>query len=382
MKLKFLVSTIVSIMIWPASIMAQSELIPMIEIPAGNFYMGTLGEDENYDEAPMHKVHISKPFKMGLTEVTNAQYELFCPGHKLLRGKNGFSNEDDEAVVFVTYQDAVAFCDWLTRKEGKTYRLPTEAEWEYACKAGRYWNFYMDDKLPAAWQKNQVIAATPKPLSLKVAQTPPNEWGLHDMCGNVEEWCLDWYGPYIDKEQTDPVGYSDGIARVTRGGSHNTPMKYLRSANRMAMLPEDKHAMTGFRVVQAEYPQTAPLSQPKDEYVVSQIKWNWASQCVTEPVFTAPLVYVHEPDAHSGTPFFKHNHQPALTWCDNGDLLAVWFSTNEEKGREMVVLSSRLRAGSREWEKPRMFYQIADRNLTGTALLNDRQGTLYHINGV
>lgn len=119
MKLKFLVSTIVSIMIWPASIMAQSELIPMIEIPAGNFYMGTLGEDENYDEAPMHKVHISKPFKMGLTEVTNAQYELFCPGHKLLRGKNGFSNEDDEAVGFVTYQDAVAFCDWLTRKEGK-----------------------------------------------------------------------------------------------------------------------------------------------------------------------------------------------------------------------------------------------------------------------
>ena len=382
MKLKVLVSTIVSIMIWPASIVAQGELIPMIEIPAGNFYMGTLGEDENYDEAPMHKVYISKPFKMGLTEVTNAQYELFCPEHKSLRGKNGFSSEDDEAVVFVTYQDAVAFCDWLTQKEGKTYRLPTEAEWEYACKAGRYWNFYMDDKLPAAWQKNQVIAATPKPLSLKVAQTPPNEWGLYDMCGNVEEWCLDWYGPYIDKEQTDPVGYSDGIARVTRGGSHNTPVKYLRSANRMAMLPEDKHTMTGFRVVQAEYPQTAPLSQPKDEYAVSQIKWDWDSQCVTEPVFAAPLVYVHEPDVHSGTPFFKHNHQPALTWCDNGDLLAVWFSTNEEKGREMVVLSSRLRAGSCEWEKPRMFYQIADRNLTGTALLNDRQGTLYHINGV
>lgn len=90
MKLKVLISAIVSIIIWPESIVAQSELIPMIEIPAGNFYMGTLGEDENYDEAPMHKVHISKSFKMGMTEVTNAQYELFCPEHKTLRGKMVF----------------------------------------------------------------------------------------------------------------------------------------------------------------------------------------------------------------------------------------------------------------------------------------------------
>lgn len=361
---------------------AQQEQVPMTEIPAGSFYMGSLGEDENYDEAPMHKVHISRSFKIGITEVTNAQYERFRPEHKALRGKNGFSKEDDEAVVHVSYEDAMAFCEWLTRKEGKTYRLPTEAEWEYACKAGRYWQFYMDDKLPAAWQKNQVIAATPKPLSLKVAQTPRNEWGLYDMCGNVEEWCLDWYGPYVDGEQTDPVGYADGMARVTRGGSHNTPVKYLRSANRMAMLPEDKHSMTGFRIVQAEYPPTAPLLLPAEDYAVSPLPWDWAAQRTNAPVFTAPQVYVQAPEAGSGVPFFRHNHQPALTWCDNGDLLAIWFSTNEEKGREMVVLSSRLRAGSREWEKPRLFYQIADRNLTGSALLNDGQGTLYHINGV
>ena len=87
MKLKVLVSTIVSIMIWPASIAAQGELIPMIEIPAGNFYMGTLGEDENYDEAPMHKVHISKPFNMGLTEVTNTQKKLLSNEHTSLRVK-------------------------------------------------------------------------------------------------------------------------------------------------------------------------------------------------------------------------------------------------------------------------------------------------------
>ncbi len=361
---------------------AETELIPTVEIPAGSFYMGGVGIGVNYDEAPLHKVYISKPFRMGLTEVTNAQYERFCPEHKALRGKYGFSKEDDEPVVLVSYAEAVAFCQWLSRKEGKTYRLPTEAEWEYACKAGRYWNFYMNDKLPVEFQKNQVITSILKPVPLKVAQTPPNDWGLYDMCGNVEEWCLDWYGPYKEEEQTDPMGYEQGMARITRGGSHNTPNEYLRSTNRMAMLPEDKHVMTGFRVVQADYPQTPLLVQEKDNYQVSQVRWDWKRGRVDGPFFVPPQVYVHQPDEKSGVPFYVHNHQPALTWCDNGDLMAIWFSCNEEKGREMVVLSSRLRAGTTEWEKPRLFYHIADRNLTGSSLLNDGNGTLYHINGV
>ena len=204
-------------------------LIPTVEIPAGTFYMGGTGAGENYDEAPMHRVTITRPFRMGVTEVTNAQYEQFRPEHRKLRGKRGFSSGDDEAVVFVSYDDAVAFCRWLSEREGKTYRLPTEAEWEYACRAGTMWNFWMGDRLLKPYMKNQAVAPDPKPLSLQVAQQPANPWGLHDMSGNVEEWCADWYGPYMPGWQTDPVGPADGLYRVTRGGSHNTPMNTSQS---------------------------------------------------------------------------------------------------------------------------------------------------------
>lgn len=361
-----------------------SPLIPTVEIPAGTFYMGGTGAGENYDEAPMHRVTITRPFRMGVTEVTNAQYEQFRPEHRKLRGKRGFSSGDDEAVVFVSYDDAVAFCRWLSEREGKTYRLPTEAEWEYACRAGTMWNFWMGDRLLKPYMKNQAVAPDPKPLSLQVAQQPANPWGLHDMSGNVEEWCADWYGPYMPGWQTDPVGPADGLYRVTRGGSHNTPMNYLRSANRSAMIPDDMGYHVGFRVVQADYPTTEPLPVIPDTYAltVSHEQCDWDAQRTDKPVFEPYIVYVKEPAPGSGTPFYSHNHQPAITWCPNGDLLAIWFSTDEEKGRELAVLSSRLRRGSHEWEPARLFFKVPDRNMTGSALLNDGRGTLYHINGV
>lgn len=152
----------------------------------------------------------------------------------------------------MSYSDAVAFCEWLSRKEGKNYRLPTEAEWEYACRAGTYTLFSTGDGLPAVYHRNQKVVRDFDPVSLKVAQTPPNTFGLYDMHGNVEEWCLDWYAPYSAEKQKDPAGPLTGEFRVTRGGSHHTPEKYLRSANRLAMLPEDKHSQTGFRIVEAD----------------------------------------------------------------------------------------------------------------------------------
>lgn len=362
----------------------QKEWIPLVEIPSGSFYMGGNGEGEDFDEAPVHKVTISQPFRMGKTEITNAQYEAFRPEHKRERGKNGLSKEDDEAVVNVSYADAVAFCEWLSQREGKHYRLPTEAEWEYACRAGSYYPYFTGDGLPEIYHKNQRIVRDYAPVSLRVGQTPPNAFGLYDMHGNVEEWCLDWYGPYRSEEQTDPAGYVDGTFRVTRGGSHNTPDKYLRSANRMAMLPDDRHCQTGFRVVQTDHtprPQLQPEIHTLNALHVGQDKHNW-KKTGKEPLFCPPTVYVKKPACSSNSPFFRHNHQPAITWCDNGDLLTIWFSADEENGRGMVVLASRLRAGEEEWDESSLFFKVPDRNMTGSALLNDGKGTLYHINGV
>lgn len=371
--------------IWLVQLLSAQQLpeIRMVDIPASFFYMGGEGAGEDYDELPIHKVNITHPFKMSMTEITNAQFETFRPEHKALRGKNGLSLEDDEAVVYVSYADAVAFCEWLSRKAGKHYRLPTEAEWEYACRAGTYYLYNTGDGLPEAYRKNQQTVRDLKPVSLKVGQTPPNAFGLCDMHGNVEEWCLDWYGPYLPGEQNDPAGRTTGDFRVTRGGSHNTPDKYLRSGNRMAMIPEDKHAQTGFRIVESAFTPVAtvaPALPPANQQEVNQTNYTW--KVVEDPVFKAPVPYVLQSEPGSGNPFFSHNHQPAITWCDNGDLLAIWFSADEENGRGMVVLASRLRAGTEQWDPSSLFFKVPDRNMTGSALLNDHQGTLYHLNGV
>ncbi len=355
-----------------------------VRVEADSFLMGQ-EQGGSLDERPVHVVTISQPFYMAATEVTNTQYEKFDPKHRAFRGKRDFSKENDEAVVFVSWQDAVRFCEWLSKKERRPYRLPTEAEWEYACRAGTSTPFHTGETLPESYHRNQETNNIPKPVSLKVACTPPNVWGPHDMHGNVEEWCLDWYGPYPSESQTDPVGYKTGEFKVTRGGSHNTPVSYLRSANRMGTLPEDKHWLIGFRVVLGKLPSTTPLSRntiPLWARHIKQNKRDWHKSAHGTPYFEGPIPFVRKPEKPDLIPMHEHNHCPSITWCDNGDLLAVWFSTVKEKDREMTILASRLRAGQKQWDMPSEFFKAPDRNMTGSSLFNNGKGMIYHFNGL
>ena len=217
----------------PAEAFVNGLGIKMLPVPAGAFEMGD--DDGEYDERPVHAVALTTPFWMGATEVTNAQYERFRPEHRQRRG----GAADDEAVVFVSWDDATAFCAWLSEREGATYRLPTEAEWEYACRAAGKDappDEYVRDAPANAWSGWASSKA-----SKTVAASRPNGWGFYDLRGNVEEWCRDWYGPYASGPQTDPVGPGDGQFRVTRGGANGFTAFYLRSANRSRLPARQRH---------------------------------------------------------------------------------------------------------------------------------------------
>ncbi|OAI55084.1 hypothetical protein AYO44_02795 [Planctomycetaceae bacterium SCGC AG-212-F19] len=368
----------------------------LVRIEAGTFVMGS-GEApprtreewdaREWDEAPAHRVTISKPFFMGTTELTNAQYEQFDPEHKKLRGKHGVSKGDDEPVVMVGWQQAVDFCAWLSKKEGKPYRLPTEAEWEYACRGGTTMAYHTGEKLTAE-QAN--FGTTPdgkrRNNTVAVGTYPPNAWGLHDMHGNVAEWCLDWYGPYEAGAQTDPVGRSDGWTRVTRGWSYLSAshklgaVRYCRSANRSGQLPEDANRVTGFRVVLGEMPTTKPLpaaEPPLNQLNVKQGAAPKDGPDAGKPYFADLTKGLAVPKDAWGPIFGAWNHYSTIAVCPNGDVLAVWYTCTQEEGRETAQAACRLRTDTDKWDPPSFFFGTPDCNTHAPVLLSDGK-RLYH----
>ena len=213
------------------------------KIPAGSFMMGS-PEDEkgrDDDEGPRHKVIISRPFYIGVYEVTQKQYEK-------VMGKNPSEYKGSyRPVEEVSWNDAKKFCEKLSEMEGnRTYRLPTEAEWEYACRAGTKTAYYWGDEMDGeyCWYDENSNNTDP------VGTRKPNKWGLYDMSGNVWEWCEDWYSnsEYPSFERRDPKGPSSGSRRVNRGGGWRTSPGNCRSANRSNLTPRNTPGALGFRV--------------------------------------------------------------------------------------------------------------------------------------
>jgi len=214
-------------------------------IPAGMFTMGyASGEDF---ETP-HEVTLTEPFKMGVHEVTQAQYvQVMGVNPSLSKFKGG-----NKPVVMVSWEDAVEFCRRLSelpaeKAAGNVYRLPTDAEWEYACRAGTTTMYsFGDDESDLgdyAW-----LPGNSGNKTHPVGRKQPNAWGLYDMHGNVFEWCQDWYVDYPSGSVTDPTGPAVGSSRVCRGGGWDRPAEFCRSAFRVSNKPSLRGSSNGFRV--------------------------------------------------------------------------------------------------------------------------------------
>jgi sulfatase modifying factor 1 len=273
--------------------MTNSLGMSLLLIPRGKVLMGSpKSEEDRLDEEVPHEVEITRPFYLGKHEVTVGQFKAFVNDANYLTeaekdGKGGrafdgkefvqnpeftwknlhFAQSDDHPVVIVSWNDAAHFCAWLSKKEGKTYRLPTEAEWEYACRAGMKTRFNTGDKeddlkaagnvADAALKRKWVDAFWARswddgfPFTAPVGKFKANAFGLFDMHGNVWEWCSDWYGEdyYGKSPKQDPQGPGSGTQRVARGGAWSTQPKFCRSAFRDWHEPGYRSDCVGFRVV-------------------------------------------------------------------------------------------------------------------------------------
>ena len=246
---------------------AGATSLEMVLVPAGTFAAGSpVGEqDRQTDESPQHEVTISQPFYIGVGEVTQAQWEALMGGNPSHHGGN--PNHPVEQVSWIDCQD---FIQALNALGQGTLRLPTEAEWEYACRAGTTTRYYWgEDPQDTRMSEYEWYFNNSSEQSQPVRQKLPNPWGLHDMGGNVVEWCLDWSGGYPSGSVIDPLGPASGTERVCRGsyfGSYG--LGKCRSADRSLAAPGLTHKAIGFRVVR-EYEDGGTVPTPTNTPTLS-----------------------------------------------------------------------------------------------------------------
>jgi formylglycine-generating enzyme required for sulfatase activity len=255
--------------------------IGMKLIPAGEFLMGSPESDKDASsvEKPQHQVRITQPFYLGIHQVTRGQFRRFVEAARYQAeaekdGKGGygwdasskewkqdpkftwnsvgFEQTDDHPVVNVSWNDASAFCEWLSRQEGQKYRLPTEAEWEYACRAKTTrFSFGDDEKL---LDQHGWYAGNSNNQTHPVGQKKENAFGLEDMHGNVWEWCCDGYESdyYQTSPASDPPGAEVAEYRVVRVGSWDNDPQVARSAYRRRFTPGTRYFALGIRVARVQ----------------------------------------------------------------------------------------------------------------------------------
>jgi len=390
--------------------------IKMLPIPAGSFLMGEQrpvskemngpdwGDYGNHDEVPVHKVTLTQAFYMSETEITAEQFGQFRPDYQ---GPELFA----PYAAGISWTEADAFCKWLSEKEGKPYRLPTEAEWEYACRAGSKDLFWSGGTLP---------------------DDDTNPFGLKRMHSGMSEWCYDWYGLYPWQDQTDPVGRASGFTRVVRGGGVEVhpfdkaslegksegqrweitqgfvdtpyggfPAFYRRCANRASLMPGSPppgaalQHFIGFRVVLAPPPDAKPLDAEapwpmqglkQEHYDGGQGPDPAKPYFKVRPLLPIPPENCHDEDiaAIGLNPGIKgHIHSGGLAVCPNGDLFMVSFSTKRgesESCSNATMVCTRLRRGAEQWDMPDVFVDLADMNEQSALLWNDN-GTLWFFGG-
>ncbi len=240
----------------------------LVLIPAGEVLMGSPDSDKDAkdDEKPQHRVRIARPFYLGMFEVTHGQYRAV-----MIHNPNQGNRSDDMPVVFVTWLDAVTFCNELSGREGFPpyyriasgrvevldpsgfgYRLPTEAEWEYACRAGTTTRYCFGND-PARLGEFAWFRGISGGKTRAVGQRRPNGLGLFDMHGNVWEICGDWYGGdyYKDSPAGDPAGPVTGSNRVRRGGGRSSQEPNTRSSDRNSTPPDSRGIDMGFRLARS-----------------------------------------------------------------------------------------------------------------------------------
>ncbi len=231
----------------------------------GCYQMGDSVGDGDPNERPVHEVCVSD-FSIGIFEITNIQFRQFMPQHNSGTSEGSNLNEDNQPVVNVSWEDAVAFAKWLSEKSGQTFRLPTEAEWEYAARAGsnqsRFWGNDPNEACKYAnvaditakkqWAKWTTFTCDDGfAVSAPVGSFTPNKYGLYDVLGNAWEWCEDVYNSeaYTKLPKDNPVYGGSGEYRVMRGGGWSNGPLGIRSSHRVGLSPDFGHQSLGFRLV-------------------------------------------------------------------------------------------------------------------------------------